>query len=511
MGKLDEAVASYHEAIAIAPDSSEVWNNLKFATKALMFSQAGGGRTGRGGANRLNDAALATVDYTLQQFYLDGFRPHQADESFEKVFAALPTMADEAIPIGGTGHQPAGPALLPDKMVALLAFGRSGTGLLHSLIDGHPEISTLPGVYLRGYFNRGVWDRLSADGWRGLSQRFADEFAVLFDARASKPIPSRLGEQSFFIGKTEGMTAVGENRDEFLSLDREAFCTAASRLMEGMERVDPMSFLMVVHAAFEEAVGSAGGSSGSGANRRLCFYHIHNPDDYAMANFLRHAPDVRLLMTVREPLRNCESSLRANFEENNYDKCVHRILEMLFGIDRIPFRMRDSAGIRLEDLKARPEPTIAALCAWLGVEHSPTLYEMTAQGKKWWGDPLSPDYDKDEAMSPFDDAMTKRPLGTILGDTDRLVLGTLFYPFSVRFGYREPDPEQFRKDLAKIRPLLDDLLDFEKTMAERSNLDHGQFKRNGNYQLLRAGLVERWEVLDELGDYPDMLEPLPIP
>ena len=136
---------------------------------------------------------------------------------------------------------------------------------------------------------------------------------------------------------------------------------------------------------------------------------------------------------------------------------------------------------------------------------------MTAQGKKWWGDPLSPDYDKDEAMSPFDDAMTKRPLGTILGDTDRLVLGTLFYPFSVRFGYREPDPEQFRKDLAKIRPLLDDLLDFEKTMAERSNLDHGQFKRNGNYQLLRAGLVERWEVLDELGDYPDMLEPLPIP
>ena len=33
-------------------------------------------------------------------------------------------------------------------MVALKYLGRSGTGLLHSLIDGHPEVSTLPSIYL---------------------------------------------------------------------------------------------------------------------------------------------------------------------------------------------------------------------------------------------------------------------------------------------------------------------------------------------------------------------------
>ena len=278
--------------------------------------------------------------------------------------------------------------------------------------------------------------------------------------------------------------------------------------MEEMESVDPMSFLMVVHAAFEAVTELAGRS---GRNRRLCFYHIHNPDDYAMANFLRYAPGARLLMTVREPIANCESALRASFEQNNYDKCVQSILEMLFGIDQIPFRMRESIGIRLEDLKARPKAAIGALCAWLGVEDSPTLYRMTAQGKKLWGDPSSPDYDTDKAMSPFGGAMTKRPAGAILGETDRFVLGTLFYPFSVRFGYREPDPEQFQRDLRKIRPLLDHMLDFEKTMAERANIDHGRFKQNGIYRLFRAGLVDRWEVLDEFGDYPSMLEPLPIP
>ena len=98
----------------------------------------------------------------------------------------------------------------------------------------------------------------------------------------------------------------------------------------------------------------------------------------------------------------------------------------------------------------------------------------------------------------------------MFSEKDQFVLSTLFYPFSVRFGYREPDSERFQKDLKEIRPLLDDMLDFEKTIAERSNIDHGQFKKNGTFQLFRAGLMDRWDVLDELGDYPHMLEPLSI-
>ena len=185
MGTLDEAISSYHKAIALKPDYAGAWNNLKLATKALMFSNAGGDRTGRAGANGLNDASISTADFAIQQFYLDGFRPHEADLSFEQVIAALPAMVEEVIPIGGMDREQLGAARLPDKMVALFSFGRSGTGLLHSLIDGHPEISTLPRIYLRGYFNSGGWARLSAGGWGGPPERLADAFAVLFAARHS--------------------------------------------------------------------------------------------------------------------------------------------------------------------------------------------------------------------------------------------------------------------------------------------------------------------------------------
>ena len=109
---------------------------------------------------------------------------------------------------------------------------------------------------------------------------------------------------------------------------------------------------------------------------------------------------------------------------------------------------------------------------------------------------------------PFEDTMATRPIGKILGETEQFILRTLLYPFSVRFNYRKPEPEQFQKDLQEIRPLIDGMLDFEKAMAKRLNVDHDQFKRQGSYQLLRAGMIDRWNVLDELGDYPHMLVPL---
>ena len=37
----------------------------------------------------------------------------------------------------------------------------------------------------------------------------------------------------------------------------------------------------------------------------------------------------------------------------------------------------------------------------MGISESPSLKEMTAQGKRWWGDPSSPDYFED-GMEPFE-------------------------------------------------------------------------------------------------------------
>ena len=47
------------------------------------------------------------------------------------------------------------------EIIALLHFGRSGTGLLHSLIDNHSEVSTLPSIYLSEFFDESTWNRVN--------------------------------------------------------------------------------------------------------------------------------------------------------------------------------------------------------------------------------------------------------------------------------------------------------------------------------------------------------------
>ena len=134
---------------------------------------------------------------------------------------------------------------------------------------------------------------------------------------------------------------------------------------------------------------------------------------------------------------------------------------------------------------------------------------MTAQGKKWWGNPTSPDYAKN-GMDPFGKTSIKRKVGSVFSTNDQFILRTLFYPFSVRFGYVEENPEQFKVDLQTIRPMLDDMFDFEKSIVERTQANPEQFMESGSYLYLRSGLIERWNTLYQHHTYKNMITPLEI-
>ena len=120
------------------------------------------------------------------------------------------------------------------------------------------------------------------------------------------------------------MTTFGENRDESLSLDRDQFCAEALRLMKHFKVVDPKSFLLIVHAAFEKVFGTK-------TSKHTVFYHLHNPDDFGRLNFLRYAPDARLVMMVREPVQCCESWVRRHFDSNEYETIAYSIISMASG------------------------------------------------------------------------------------------------------------------------------------------------------------------------------------
>ena len=390
----------------------------------------------------------------------------------------------------------------PDKVVALVHFGRSGTGLLHSLIDNHPEISTMPSIYFSEFLNHSTWEYIISEGWSKMIDRFVANYEVLFDASVRSPIETKSKKHITYMGQKEGMANVGNQQNEVLRLDKVLFCEELCRLMKPQKHLDTFTFFWLVHLAYNKALDDRN-------HKHLIFYHIHNPDTYAQLNFVQAVPNANWVMMVREPIQACESWIRNGFYENKYIDVVSKIITMLFAIDNSIYYQQNSIGVRLEDLKESPSTTIPALCDWMGIEETESLYEMTAQGKKWWGDPGSPDFEKD-GMEPFGKTSIERTLGSIFTVSDQFILRTLFYPISVRFGYVEENLEQFKEDLKTIRPMLDRMFDFEIKMAQRMDKDTEQFMKSGYYLYLRSGLIDRWNMLAKWHTYPNMIKPLKI-
>ena len=129
------------------------------------------------------------------------------------------------------------------KVSAMVHFGRSGTGLLHSLIDGHSEVSTLPSIFFSEFFDHFTWEKIIAGGWEEMADRFTRIYAVLFDASSAAPIPANRFKSTDGIGKKEGLANVGIKKNEVLSLDKKKFVKELKQLMNCYDRLDAFTFL----------------------------------------------------------------------------------------------------------------------------------------------------------------------------------------------------------------------------------------------------------------------------
>jgi tetratricopeptide (TPR) repeat protein len=497
---ISQAIRCFKQAIKIYPTGKSLWHNVVKVAKLEQIQKTSIKYKSELVFNDLLDTT-APLEACLLNYKLQLGEP-SAQTCYVDAIKQLSKV--QSTTIGNTRpeqHQNTEAApKLPEKIVALLHFGRSGTGLIHSLVDGHSQISTLPSIYFSEFFDITTWEHITAAGWNQIVDRFIAMYPVLFDANAQEPVAT-MGLRSLHgLGIQEGMANLGANKNEVLSLDKDRFHDTLNHAMACYGELDAFEFFRLVHHAYEKVLNTP-------KEKDMMFYHIHNPDPCAKLNFIKSAPHAKWLMMVREPIQSCESWINLSFKENDYEKVVDRIVGMLFDIDQVIFRNQTSIGMRLEDLKEHPKNTINALCNWMGIEEEESLYEMTAQGRKWWGDPSSPDFGKEE-MTPFGKTSTQRKLGSVFSDHDQFIFRTLFYPFSVRFGYVDEDLVQFKTHLQEIRPMLDQTFDFEKSMIKRGNIPAKQFTHSGSYQYLRAGLIGRWNTLSECHTYPHMLKPL---
>lgn len=247
--------------------------------------------------------------------------------------------------------------LAMDRVVAIMCWGRSGSLLLSSYLDGHEDVMLLPelcGWRLYQFFER----------YQSLSLR-----DKLIAYPAYEPNYGRFFDGNFAISSAQYYAAVqailefyGKWPAEFLESRR--------------------AFFLFVHIAYNLALDRRPASS-----HPLIVYALHDLDNVVAGQLVEDFPQAKFVHTIRDPISTCDGMFHFVFgtlfknAPRAYTLAPYGALVCLADKDRPHSGMESrTRTIRFEDLHCDAARTMRELSDWLGLPYQATLLDSTFNG-----------------------------------------------------------------------------------------------------------------------------------
>jgi hypothetical protein len=270
-----------------------------------------------------------------------------------------------------------------NKVIAIQNYGSSGTKLLQSLFDGHPEVLSLPSLYTRELFR--FWEENAPFQSReDLVTKFVSSpyHAYWFDADPTK----------YKVLIDNGLMTLGPHANENLQIDRTRYMLHLSQALELAGDLTLKNLVVCVYRAYA-AVKKQQIHSGM-----WILFPIHsNPKRYA-DQLIDIFDEVRFVHMVREPVTSTYSMVNHLIETKNPHSNIfsaaikqvildipHHAKERAYGLE--PYatdsNKMKSVAVRLEDIHSQPKKTLAILCDWLAIKWDDCLLASTFDGKLW--------------------------------------------------------------------------------------------------------------------------------
>lgn len=243
---------------------------------------------------------------------------------------------------------------------------RSGSDLLHSLIDGHPQVLQMPGHW----DPYGFWDVLTP-GVRAdaLVDAFIRTHATKFDSH---------------LNPRERWDALGLDGTDTFTVDVALFRERAiARLGDGV--LTPATMIEAITMAYGEARGQ------DVSQGRVILVHAHHfaqldryPEDFGTTRVLCTVRDPRngLLSWVRTLATHEPGELADTTTASQVERAMTNFLITVPGLRH----QRNVSFVLLEDLHRNGERVMRDLSDQLGIDYESSLLESTVNGLAWGGD-----------------------------------------------------------------------------------------------------------------------------
>ena len=511
LNQYSEAIKYYKRAISINPTYIDAIFNMAYAYIDLEDNESA-----KEILNKLKNIEHCNLSILLKVIFLCKFDKICDYELLYKRYCSILNNEEKNKIFSNIKSQ--------EPVTALIGFGRSGSLFLHSLLDGHPQISTLPGYFFKGWFSEKTWPIFQPNfeelNWREtLVEKICTYFEPQFNAHCKKNVIGEPNDDTEWFAKNLGFTQLGENKSEVLELDQQKFKSKFIELSQAYNKIDSRICFELIHEAFDKAFRIPENSS---QKDKTIFYHLHNPSYFERANFHYHYPESKSLFIIRHPIQMLESWLLADLtslpsllEENSSFRDNYHFIKILNCGAKISYTLEyflnplnsvdNVRGIKLEDLKRNPKKTLRKISEWIGIKDKPLLYQSTFMDKRF--SRPSANFNNIEG---FDTRSIDVPLGRIFGKKDIEILETLFWPFMDIYGYTKMSKEQFLKNLQEIRPYLEKPFQFEEYIYKKLPKDKPGISKINQFNELHRELTNIWEILNETKTYPNLIKPLVI-
>ena len=267
--------------------------------------------------------------------------------------------------------------LEPAQIAGIVYWGRSGTILLHSLLDSHPDV-------------------LSCNAYFWMYSFKMDEFL----AAEPEPTPEKLLSficdaypylfehwPTFFPEMFRGANCdlrFGTNRERFIAAFKEYLaCFPVGTPFQNLPNGHTVhSFvLQAICVAYAIAQGQPLESPRPTIVWQTHFWQA----DYFRSRF----PQIRILSAIRHPLKGYDSWQLRTFEDERVPPFwfYHAVkFRQMIEFMKVPTDLVERCrAIRFEDIHNRTEAVTRALAEWLGIRWHPCLLESTFDGEPYWG------------------------------------------------------------------------------------------------------------------------------
>jgi hypothetical protein len=299
-------------------------------------------------------------------------------------------------------------ALNMDSALAIFSWGRSGSFLVASYLDGHDQIVMLP-----GYAGLGLYKFFENN--RTLSWR---------DKLTMYPFTYNLFEGDFAIEPTAYHAALAAVFDTYGGHEDQVLGTRKA-------------FVQLVHVTYSVALGRL-----TATPRPLIVYGLHSLEDGTASLFADDFPRAQFLQPIRDPITVYDRTFEYFYTQKGDENSSWWVIRALNNGDHpFPKIEQRSRAVRFEDLHTNTEATMRRLAGWLRIPFQATLLVSTFNGTPWVVERAGNAW---TGARPDQAARSSR----YISFTDRALLFAMFFENFVAWNY--PHPKLMRFSIVRI-------------------------------------------------------------